>query len=148
MMRATPRPETEVHKEVSVLPNYENELTSEVIKRLGPYDYTKGTPPFGTGEMETKPAIELSDGVIYIGEWDSEGRRCGKGKQLWPDGTVYEGYWLNDHGNGEGRLIHPDGDVYKGQWLDDKAHGYGEYIHQDGSYYQGEWVFDKQQGKG
>jgi len=39
-------------------------------------------------------------------------KRCGRGKQYWPDGSVYEGYWNNHTANGKGRLIHADGDAY------------------------------------
>jgi hypothetical protein len=34
------------------------------------------------------------------------------GKQIWPDGSIYEGYWQNNTANGTGRLIHADGDAY------------------------------------
>ena len=47
--------------------------------------------------------------------------------QIWPDGSIYEGYWKNSKTTGNGRLIHADGDVYDGQWKDDKAHGFGIY---------------------
>ena len=52
--------------------------------------------------------------------------RQGKGIQIWPDGSMYEGYWADNKANGKGRLIHADGDVYDGQWKDDKAHGKGK----------------------
>jgi hypothetical protein len=32
------------------------------------------------------------DGTIYIGQWKN-GMKWGKGKQIWPDGSVYEGFW-------------------------------------------------------
>ena len=43
----------------------------------------------------------------------------GKGKQIWKDGTIYEGFWYEDKANFYGRMIHPDGDIYEGQWKDD-----------------------------
>ena len=45
--------------------------------------------------------------------------REGKGRQIWPDGSMYEGWWRDNKANGKGRLIHADGDVYEGEWLDD-----------------------------
>ena len=62
-------------------------------------------------------------------------QREGKGKQYWPDGSLYEGFWRGDKANGKGRLIHSDGDVYEGDWKDDKADGYGVYTHMDGAQY-------------
>jgi hypothetical protein len=52
--------------------------------------------------------------------------RHGQGKQIWSDGSVYEGYWKYGMANGKGRLIHADGDVFEGDWLDDRAHGEGK----------------------
>ncbi len=43
--------------------------------------------------------------------------------QIWPDGSMYEGWLQDSKANGFGRLIHADGDVYNGCWFNDKAHG-------------------------
>ena len=69
--------------------------------------------------------------------------REGKGRQIWPDGSMYEGWWRDNKANGKGRLIHADGDVYDGHWVDDKAHGFGVYCHLDGAKYEGQWEEDK-----
>jgi len=58
----------------------------------------------------------------------------GKGKLLWVDGSVYEGYWSQDKKNGRGRLIKADGDVYVGEWKDDNMEGNGVYTWEDGQY--------------
>jgi hypothetical protein len=79
----------------------------------------------------------------YEGQWIVGTQiRCGKGIQVWPDGSLYEGWWLDNKTNGKGRIIHADGDVHEGMWLDDKAHGYGIYYHSDGAVYQGQWHED------
>ena len=51
--------------------------------------------------------------------------RQGQGVQIWPDGSMYEGWWKDNKANGKGRLIHADGDIYDGYWREDKAHGFG-----------------------
>lgn len=76
----------------------------------------------------------------FEGEWvQNKMIRLGRGKQIWPDGSMYEGWWKDNKANGKGRLIHADGDVYDGMWLDDKAHGHGIYCHLDGAKYEGNW---------
>ena len=39
------------------------------------------------------------------------GKKSGYGTQNWSDGSIYEGFWLNNTAHGQGRLIHADGDV-------------------------------------
>lgn len=39
------------------------------------------------------PAVTLENGAVYIGEWKN-GLRDGKGTQIWPDGSKYEGDWV------------------------------------------------------
>lgn len=34
--------------------------------------------------------------------------------QVWPDGSKYEGEWVDGKANGKGRFILADGDVYEG----------------------------------
>ena len=47
----------------------------------------------------------------------------GKGKQVWIDGSIYEGHWKDGKAHGIGRMIHADGDIFEGEWVNDKAHG-------------------------
>jgi hypothetical protein len=41
-------------------------------------------------------------------------QKCGKGKMVFPSGSIYEGYWKDDLAHGYGRIIHSDGDCYVG----------------------------------
>ena len=65
--------------------------------------------------MVSKGPVELSNGAIYMGQWDLEnGHREGKGIMIWKDGSKFTGMWHNDMAQGLGRLIHADGDFYEG----------------------------------
>lgn len=138
--------------------NYMNEVVEEMYNQLGPYDFNmaKNNVYDETVVMKGWRTLDSGDGlsgpgnqILYQGEWDANnGLRHGKGTQIWPDGSRYDGYWRNDRANGPGRLIHADGDVYQGDWEDDKAHGWGQYMHLDGSTYEGYWEYDKQHGRG
>ena len=46
----------------------------------------------------------------YIGEYRGEG--VGKGKRVYPDGSVYEGDFNNGLRHGLGKMVHPNGNVY------------------------------------
>lgn len=124
-----------------------NDISLSVLKKLGPYNY-ESVPDDGVKRVE-KDWVTLENSIKYKGQWRSDSNtKDGKGIQIWPDGSQYEGYWKNNKANGKGRLIHGDGDVYEGEWVDDKAHGYGVYQHLDGGRYSGQWVEDKQSGHG
>ena len=119
----------------------------EIYEQRGAYQFE--TPAPVNGELEYRPITKTEIGAFYKGQWNKLSKqREGQGIQIWPDGSIYEGHWMNDKANGSGRLIHADGDFYEGNWVDDKAQGYGLYKHFDGSQYVGSWIEDKQHGQG
>jgi hypothetical protein len=78
--------------------------------------------------------INIDGGKKYKGQWTEHGhRKCGKGVQIDPDGTLYEGHWVDDKPNGKGRVIHINGDVYDGDWVDGVAQGEGTYTYSTGA---------------
>lgn len=64
------------------------------------------------------------DGATYFGA-EIEGKKNGFGKQVWPDKSIFEGFWLNDLPHGFGFAVFPDGDYYCGQWRQNQMHGFG-----------------------
>lgn len=51
--------------------------------------------------------------------------RNGYGVMSWPDGTVFEGEWLNDERN-YGKQTMTDNNIYEGSFQNDKFHGVGK----------------------
>ena len=51
----------------------------------------------------------------------------GNGKQIWPDGAEYSGYWDEGKMQGFGNFLHANRDVYEGNFINDKANGKGVY---------------------
>jgi len=138
-------PSSDFATPINEMPEITNPDSKTTLQNIGPFDFSK----FETtklGETKLGPHL-LDDKSVYEGEW-SNGKKHGKGKQIWIDGSIYEGYWFENQANGFGRLIHNDGDVYEGEWQNDKAWGHGRYLHMDGAEYNGEWQDDKQHGKG
>ena len=126
------------------VPDYSNTATKMIKTKRGPFIYRE----YMDEEVISRGPVRMENDAIYTGQWNSLNQRCGKGVQLWTDGSTYEGYWESDRASGKGRLIHANGDVYEGNWKEDKAHGQGIYIHTDGAKYEGYWVNDKQHGLG
>ena len=134
--------------EIQPLIPYESQSVQEVLEQIGEFRYEdkasqdaieRSGQPIQKRETKT-----LADSLEkYTGEWSvSTGMRHGKGVLVILDGSIYEGYWLNDKKNGFGRFIHVDGDFYIGQFKDDMMHGTGTYTHADGAKYEGEWAYD------
>ena len=51
----------------------------------------------------------------------------GYGKQVWPNGNQYQGYYVHGVREGQGRLAHSNGDVYVGMFKNDMPNENGVY---------------------
>jgi len=54
----------------------------------------------------------------YSGQWKN-GKRNGKGTQIYQDGSTYNGEWINNMKHGEGTFISERNDKLVGAWLED-----------------------------
>ena len=111
----------------------------------------------------------MPNGDVFTGKFENLHKV--EGKQVYSDGTVYEGQWkqtgddyAKDIWHGEGSLTHPDGkksvteppllsplqiaqsNRYKGQWYKGNKTGKGVMTMEDGREYTGEWFMGQQQG--
>lgn len=89
---------------------------------------------FETLEHQLKPLPELpsevtyktfSDGTVFKGEIDLKLRKHGRGMEVRPDGTKYDGLFLKGLPHGLGRLIRPSLGVYQGEFAEGKIIGRG-----------------------
>ena len=73
----------------------------------------QGTSPQGD-DLQNEDQNENNDEGDYIYEY----AKCGYGKLIWPDGSTFEGYWINGQACGVGifRAPEPYFDVYEGFW--------------------------------
>jgi hypothetical protein len=55
------------------------------------------------------------------------GKREGRGRMVWSDGSSFEGLWKNDE-RSEGRMVMSNGCIYIGKFLEDKFHGKNERL--------------------
>lgn len=80
-------------------------------------------PVFGRSEMSGGAqsakyrAQQGNDSVV-----DYEYNKCGYGKLIWPDGSTFEGYWIDGQACGVGvfRAPAPSTEVYEGFWQQDR----------------------------
>ena len=105
----------------------------------------KNDKPHGHGvEYEYDTGDILYDGLFQ------KGKRMGKGKLFYDDGSYTIGIFKNDELNGPGRKYSKDRKlVYEGLFKNDKKKGYGTQYYPNGEIlYQGKFENDKYHGKG
>lgn len=90
-----------------------------------------------TGKKATSP-----NGSTYDGDWLND-QRHGYGVWSRTDGTRYAGQWENDKPHGEGTIFFADGTVYTGQWEEGKRNGPGTLTYPDGRKVSGNWAANK-----
>ena len=98
----------------------------------------------------------------YIGEWDKENLRNGRGIQIFKNNNIYFGYWEKDKMKGMGKIIKFNKKVedlniifnenivpfYYGEWKNNLEDGKGEEVWKDNSLYRGEYKEGFKEGKG
>jgi hypothetical protein len=70
------------------------------------------------------------------------------GKMNYPDGSIYEGSWIDGKRHGEGRCSFLDGGVYIGDFREGSFHGQGKMTWSDGGSYAGAWCYGEMHGHG
>jgi uncharacterized protein YbaP (TraB family) len=100
-----------------------------------------------TDEAVQADPVEWPDGSVYDGDW-LDGQRDGTGLYTWKSGSSYAGEWSGGKRQGKGVYTWADGSKYNGSWGNDKPSGVGVFTWASGSVYEGEWTDGKREGKG
>lgn len=79
----------------------------------------------------------FNDGSRYIGDFDNDGVKCGKGHMEAPNGSTYEGQFQKGLPNGLGVMRFPDSSRYEGEFMQGWFHGHGIYTTIDGTKFEG-----------
>jgi hypothetical protein len=97
--------------------------------------------PHGKG-VEVDPA-----GSRYDGQWQN-GLYHGHGVVQNVDGSRYEGYFVAGQRHGQGSYRFADRSIYVGAWEHGEPHGRGKWTYTDGSTHDGMWKHGNKHGKG
>lgn len=104
-------------------------------------------PENNTNEVENTPQIIEDTNGKYTGD-RVNGKKQGKGKYEWNDGSVYEGEFYEDNLNGYGKLDIPQKGTYEGYFVKGKKSEQGTYMFENKDRYIGKWDNDKMCGQG
>lgn len=61
-------------------------------------------------------------------------KKHGQGLFIYPDGSKYEGSWVDDLRDGYGIYYYVNGDRFEGEWKQHLRHGQGTYYFNDTGY--------------
>lgn len=109
------------------------------------YDLTSGRGENASFESQGQV---LTDGSIYDGEFDENGKCSGYASYAWFNGTRYIGEFADGFYNGQGEFYYLDGRHYSGNWINGLANGYGVFTYANGDVYEGEFINDLTHGEG
>jgi hypothetical protein len=87
------------------------------------------------------------NGDIYEGYWKS-GYHHGIGRHQWKDGSTHIGYYKMDNKQGVGKYTWDEHTQYTGEFSNNVFNGVGEYLFDAGQVYMGEWLDGKMHGFG
>lgn len=106
-------------------------------------------PPLTTSSrILNEKKITLGDGSVYEGLIDHLQRPHGQGKQVYPNGDVYVGFFVEGQKNGMGKLEKKGQFTYYGNFNRNKMSGQGTMYFEDGRRYKGEFMDGKFNGEG
>jgi len=151
------------------LPEITNVEVKITMNRLGDYSYEDGeylsmednthTPKFrvklnmkfdnseflGVFEFSSQDQLNMYHSLQCL---DFQSGPWAQGKQVFQDGSVYEGNYKYGKFYGHGRLIHKNGDYYEGAFINSLAEGQGKFVSFQGESYEGTWENNLPHGKG
>ena len=102
---------------------------------------------FEQSHVELKPSKKFKNGY-YIGEWNKQGEKHGRGIYIWESGARYEGEWRFGKRTGKGKFYYANGKIYEGDFKEDNWHGFGKVRFEDGERYEGDWRNAQREGYG
>jgi hypothetical protein len=119
----------------------------EIINSLKKLEINEKDLEFDTNKLK-EFSILYPDKSFYIGYYNRNWKKEGKGILYLSDGSKYEGCFKDDEMHGRGRLVNIEGFYYEGEFKNNQANGYGKYYNLDGTNFIGFWKNDLQNGTG
>ena len=129
--------------------SYTGQWKKGYIKGHGTFRFNNGNVMEGdwTAMGTGTGYLLMPDGTRYDGPF-LNGRCNGQGVMTWANGDRFEGTFANGQMNGMGTINFRDGTTYTGNWVNGHRTGQGKCVYSDGSHYTGGWANDQFEGEG
>lgn len=130
------------------LPKTSSSNAIQVTPPISPQSPKAPPPPPQSPPLQciTTGHLDLHDGRKFHGNHLNGNLIFGV--MTYPDGTRYEGAWVDGQREGQGCCEFPDGSRYEGEFHQGKFHGHGQLVWSDGGFYDGEFVHGQMHGEG
>ena len=129
---------------------YEGDWKKGDIDGEGTFTYAAAgysyTGHFKKGNILGHGTFRFNNDNVMEGDWTDMG--TGTGYLLFPDGSRYEGPFLNGLFHGQGVRTWPNGDRYVGSFVQGHMTGQGKMTSSDGASYECGWHNDLYEGEG
>lgn len=125
----------------------ENPESSKISPAASQSNLDKLWPSASISRSSLHGPLLLASGEIYFGGL-KKGLKDGYGIQIWPNGAIFEGYWLDGRPNILGLMVFSDGDSYAGEWKEGKMNGLGIFVSTKDFKYEGHFLNNEPHGKG
>lgn len=89
--------------------------------------------------LDDPDTIKNSDGSVYKGDVQQDGRYHGFGVLCKQNRERYQGEWKNGQRHGVGTFTYSNGDDFSGSWKNGVPHGKGIYVFKNGGKVTGMW---------
>jgi hypothetical protein len=97
--------------------------------------------------LAEKGTFTYPDGSKYEGDFVN-GKRDGKGTYTYANGSTYQGEFSDNKYNGQGTYTGANGNQYVGAFLNGNYHGKGAYLYANGNQYIGDFINGNYHGEG
>eukprot|EP00927_Polykrikos_kofoidii_P086963 TRINITY_DN9897_c0_g2_i1.p1 TRINITY_DN9897_c0_g2~~TRINITY_DN9897_c0_g2_i1.p1 ORF type:complete len:539 (+),score=59.72 TRINITY_DN9897_c0_g2_i1:99-1715(+) len=127
-----------------------NCLVGKVMQEAVTNDPIESLPPSAAGTSQDPgevATLTYPDGSKYQGQF-LDGKRHGRGSWTLADGTIYRSQWCDDKRHGEGQETFPDGSRFVGTYVDGFRSGLGVMTWPEGSKYSGQFARGRANGEG
>ena len=123
-------------------------IVVNLVKELPPFEY--GELEIDTSDLEYRPITYIEKYKSYYkGQWiKGTDIRRGKGISVGQDGTINEGWRINDDMDGKARITYDDGSYFLGRYVETSRQGFGIHIWKDKTTYEGDFKDDRLEGHG
>ena len=118
---------------------YEGPFENDCFHGKGTLTLSDGRTIHGLWRNGEQITARFTNGDIFTGKWEDNGKFCGNGTVTLPNGDRYSGGFQDNKYHGQGVMSYADGSKYTGEFKNGKFNGKGAISFPDGTVIKSDW---------